>query len=117
MNSNELFQSPNLVSQLLRSRKGRQKMSRLALAHLARRLRIEQLEDRRLMAVLTVNATDDSDDLGSCGSLDTHCTLREAVRRANTDGVASEIRFSIPNIPQGSWATILLNPLNGPLTL
>jgi CSLREA domain-containing protein len=47
----------------------------------------------------TVTSTDDTDDLGTCPSGDTHCTLREAMRMANEDGVPvsqpSDITFNI----------------------
>ena len=55
-----------------------------------------------------VNNLGDTDD-GVCG--DFHCTLREAINASNSDGVASQIRFSVTG-------TILLdavdNTTNGP---
>jgi hypothetical protein len=68
----------------------------------ARRLGCERLEDRRLLAVVTVDLLDDSTDLG-----DGRTSLREATFATNTVPGADEIRFDAALFADGA-KTILL---------
>jgi len=98
-------------------------------ARKSRGLRLEQLEERKLLAafpILTVNTTLDEMDGGTLASPagpDMKLSLREAITVANLDAGANMIKFNIP-IPtiadpefpdyNGQWWTIhvdLYNPL------
>ena len=82
-----------------RGRKG----ARVRTAHPhGRRLGCERLEDRRLLATVTVDVLDDSVDLA-----DGRTSLREAVFATNTVSGADEIRFD-PALFAGGARTILL---------
>ncbi len=69
---------------------------------LERRLRIEPLEDRRLLALVTVDTLDDTVDFG-----DGMTSLREAVFATNTVPGADTIDFAA-SLTSGGPATILL---------
>ena len=68
----------------------------------SRRLRIEPLEDRRLLAVVTVDTLDDTVDFG-----DGVTSLREAIFATNLVGGADTIEFAAA-LTSGGPATILL---------
>jgi hypothetical protein len=68
----------------------------------SRRLRIEPLEDRRLLALVTVDTLDDTVDLG-----DGVTSLREAIFATNLVGGADTIDFA-PALTAGGSATITL---------
>ena len=67
-----------------------------------RRLRIEPLEDRRLLAVVTVNTLDDTVDFN-----DGVTSLREAIFATNLVGGADTIEFAA-SLTSGGPATIML---------
>lgn len=67
-----------------------------------RRLRIEPLEDRRLLALVTVNTLNDTVDFN-----DGVTSLREAIFATNLVGGADEIQFA-PSLTSGGPATITL---------
>ena len=68
----------------------------------SRRLRIEPLEDRRLLAVVTVNTLDDTVDFN-----DGVTSLREAIFATNHGGGADTIEFAAA-LTSGGPATIML---------
>lgn len=85
--------------------------------HNHRRLRFESLEDRRLLAILTVNTLADGLAPG-----DGFVTLREAVLAANTDGVTDlgEVGLGPDSIifdPALSGGTIFLFPFLGTIPI
>src|SRR5215471_4520027 len=67
-----------------------------------RRLRVEPLEDRRLLAVVTVNTLQDTVDFN-----DGVTSLREAIFATNLVGGADTIDFA-PSLTSGGPATIAL---------
>src|SRR5688572_3982450 len=76
--------------------------NRNVLARYYRTLRLEPLEDRRLLAVVTVDTLDDTIALG-----DGRTSLREAIFATNLVGGADTIEFA-PSLTAGGPATILL---------
>lgn len=91
-------------------------------ARKSRGLRLEQLEDRRVLATFVVNTTVDLPDAnpgdGYCDAdpspLVDLCTLRAAIQEANLNPGPDTILFNIPETDpgyNGQWWTISVNPL------
>jgi CSLREA domain-containing protein len=66
-------------------------------------------------SILIVNTTDDPGD-GTC--TEDHCSLREAINQANSDGVDTTINFSIPGTgPHIIAPTLELPTITAPVTI
>lgn len=74
-----------------------------------RQLRVESLEDRRLLAVFVVNNAGDIDDDGNA----LPGTLRQAVELANATPATDTIIFSENDLPFGASITLQLNENGG----
>jgi CSLREA domain-containing protein len=95
----------------------RQLRRRLSRRQRSRRLRIESLEGRNLLAVesLIVNTPNDIDD-GQCDAA--HCSLREAINQANSSPSQTIISFNIDgDCPQVIQPTSALPLITAPVVI
>jgi len=92
--------------------------------HRSRRLRMEKLEDRRVLAAVTVSTIADVIDWDQIGGInelinnpgdDNKISLREAIQAANFDDLADTIDFSTNPLDGLNGSTITLNEgITGP---